>query len=88
MIAVFYTISAKKTSLNRMMEMIKESVGEEKQLKFLMTFHIVKGKDKSKVNHHYVTRDFPTADLMKCVAYLEDEFVKILKRGSTGEGRM
>jgi len=51
----------------------------------MLSLHVVEG---GKVLHHFVTNDFPNGDLLPCVKYLEDEFVKTLKRGATGNGRM
>jgi len=63
--------------------LMRRKVDEEKP--FLISFHYV---SDGRVFHEFMMSQFPTGDLMKCVAYLEEEFVKILKRGSTGDGRM
>lgn len=52
---------------------------------YLVTVHTI---TNGKINHAYTMDKFPTGDLMPCVAYLETEFIKILKRGETGNGRM
>jgi len=53
--------------------------------KCLVSLHVIDG---GRINHSFITQDFPNGDLMPCVKYLEDEFLKHLKRGASGNGRM
>ena len=51
----------------------------------MLSFHHIKD---GQIVHYYTMNDFPTPDLLRCVGYLEEEFVKINKHGGTGNGRM
>jgi len=70
-------------SLQKIIEAIQENI--ETEDKFLVTFHVVKGK---KLNNFYSMHEFPNGDLLPTLKYLEDEFVKLLKKSVTGNGRM
>ena len=68
------------------LEKLKESLAEHfPNEKFLISMHVI---EDGKIRHSHVAQDFPNGDLFPCINYLEDEFVKILKRGATGNGRM
>lgn len=70
-------------NLEKALNTIKEISGPDS--KFLITFHALKDQE---IKHYYQTNDFPNSDLMICLNYLENEFVKVLKKGATGNGRM
>ena len=70
-------------SLQKTLEAIEDNIKPGD--KFLVTFHVLKD---GKINHSYAMREFPNNDLMICLNYLEAEFVKVLKRAVTGNGRM
>ena len=53
--------------------------------KFLVTLHTI---EEGQIVHSVLTNEFPNGDLMICLNYLENEFVKIMKRSATGNGRM
>ncbi len=50
----------------------------------MVTFHYVEG---DQLKNFLFTNDFPTGDLGKAMNFIEDESLKILKRGSSGNGR-
>ena len=72
-----------KKAINEFGDKLLGNLKSEK--KFLVTLHTI---EDGKINHSYLTNEFPNGDLMLCVGYLEGEFVEILKRGATGNGRM
>ena len=73
----------KEKHIYEMMDRLLEKVKAKN--KFLITLHVI---ENDKIVHSYTTNDFPNGDLLPCVKYLEDEFVRNLKRGATGNGRM
>ena len=67
------------------MDRLREGLVENyPNARFLLTLHTV---EDGKIQHSFLTQDFPTGDLMPCVKYLEDEFVRTLKQGASGNGR-
>lgn len=50
----------------------------------MFSFHYVEGTE---LKSRMYTLNFPNGDLGKCLSFLEDETLKIMKRGSSGNGR-
>lgn len=68
------------------MERLRDELAESyPNDKLLLTIHVVRD---GKIHHGFVTKDFPNGDLLICVDHLEKEFVKVIKKVATGNGRM
>ena len=79
--------SNQSSQLENALELIRQKANEGEN--FLLTFHYLDdGLAQTRIIHSFLMHEFPNSDLMPCVGYLENEFMKILKRGTTGHGRM
>lgn len=72
----------KRKTLEKIKELLDKELLEEGR--FLLSFHYVEGEQ---LRNFLFTNDFPTGDLGPALKFLDEESLKILKRGSSGNGR-